>query len=137
MATKQTNQIIAGFNVEKEAQRLWKILQKQTNKKLWILPRLEIVRRHREVSSGYFCNATNKVNLQLGTDTISAWVTLAHELNHAMRFDNHDKKFYQSLRQLTEKRWNITISAFDWNKYGYACDSSIEDQLRQKDCVKF
>jgi hypothetical protein len=136
METNQTKTTHAGFNVKKETERLWKILCKQHNKNK-PRPLLKIVRRNRKGSSGTYCYSTRIVNVQMGTETIDAWETLAHELMHAIGFENHDRKFYHALKHLTEKRWNTTISSYEWNRYGYECDWSIQCQLREKDCVKF
>lgn len=133
--TKQAK-MVAGFDVEKEAARLWKILCKQQNKNK-PMPALNIVRRNRHGSSGYAYIAERKVSLQLGSGTVNAWEVVAHELVHMIGFVAHDKNFYHALKQLTEERWNTTISSFNWNKYGYACDRSIERQLTIKGCVKF
>lgn len=124
----------ADFNVDKEAQRLWKILCKQHNKNR-PMPAIKVVRRKRKESSGSYDYELQFLNLQMGTETVDAWETLAHELIHAIGFNLHNRSFYQALKQLTEKRWKTRINAFGWDRYGYECDWSIQQQLRDSNCI--
>jgi hypothetical protein len=127
----------SGFDVEKEAQRLWKILQTQENKPTRPIPSIKIVNRKRSASSGVCYYGEHAVTLNLGTETIDAWETLAHELNHAIGHRGHDHNFYRSLKQLTETRWKIRVNSFDWSRAGYNCDWDLRKQLKSKEVVKF
>lgn len=131
----QQERTVAGMDVEKEARRLWRILCKQNGKQRR-MPPLKIVRRNRAGSSGY-CYYGSHISLQLGTDTVAAWETLAHELNHAIGYENHDHRFYRSLKQLTEARWKMRVSSFSWNRAGYDCDHDLRMQLYAAGVVKF
>jgi hypothetical protein len=73
----------------------------------------------------------------MGTDTVDAWETLAHELNHAIGHRGHDHAFYKSLKELTEARWKMRVSSFNWNRAGYNCDWDLRRQLVNAGCVKF
>jgi hypothetical protein len=127
----------SGFDVEKEAQRLWKILQTQENKPTRPMPLIKIVNRNRSVSSGACYHHQHKVTLALGTETNNAWKTLAHELNHAIGYRGHGHDFYRSLKQLTETRWKIRVNSFNWSRAGYNCDWDLLQQLKSKEVVKF
>lgn len=133
METTTTLKMTDATSVNKEAQRLWKILCKQHNKTTR-MPAVIVVFRKRVESSGSYTVEYGEgiVKVHLGSDVIDAWETLAHEINHAIGCEAHDRNFYYSLKQLIEKRFNTRISAFDWNRFGYACDWSIQEQLKNK-----
>jgi hypothetical protein len=131
METRTTLKMTDTASVSKEAQRLWKILCKQHNKTT-PMPAVIVVFTKHVQSSGSYAVEYGKgiVKVYLGTDVIDAWETLAHEMNHAIGCSGHDRNFYYSLKQLVEKRFNTRISSFDWNRFGYACDWSIQQQLQ-------
>lgn len=126
----------AGFDWQKEAQRIWRILCKQNNKTMR-MPVIKVVNRKRAASSGYCYYSQHMISMQMGTNTVDAWETLAHELNHAIGYHGHDHNFYRSLKALTEARWKVRISSFNWNRAGYNCDWDLRSQLVKADVVKF
>lgn len=126
----------AGFDWQKEAQRIWRILCKQNNKTMR-MPLIKVVNRNRTGSSGYCYYTQHMISMQMGTNTVDAWETLAHELNHAIGHHGHDHNFYRSLKALTEARWKVRISSFNWNRAGYNCDWDLRSQLVKADVVKF
>lgn len=127
----------SGFDVIKEAERLWKILQKQENKPQRRLPYIKLVNRKRVGSSGYCSFTYHEVRLNLGTDTIAAWETIAHELVHAIGYQAHDHAFYKCLKTLTETRWKTRVNSYEWSRAGYNCDWDLRRQLKEKETVKF
>lgn len=125
-----------GFDVGKEATRLWRILQKQEAKPKRSMPSIKVVQRKRSSSSGHY-EIGHHVQLNLGTNSIDAWETLAHELVHAIGYRGHGHDFYQCLKQLTETRWKIRVSSYEWGRAGYNNDWNLIEQLSSQEAVKF
>jgi hypothetical protein len=125
-----------GFDVSKEATRLWNILMKIEPKRKRRIPSIKIVKRKRSQTSGHY-ESGHLVQLNLGTDTVDAWESLAHELVHAVGYHYHDHNFYRCLKQLTEARWKITVSSYDWNRAGYNNDWNLQEQLHEMQVVNF
>jgi hypothetical protein len=125
-----------GFDVDKEAIRLWKILMKQHPNRKRRLPSIKIVKRNRETTSGHY-ESGHLVQLNLGTDTVDAWECLAHELVHALGYHAHDHIFYRHLKQLTEARWKIAVNSYEWNRAGYNNDWNLREQLDEMKVVNF
>lgn len=141
-ATKRAKAVDAktshsGFDVEKEAARLWRILQKQENKPHKRLPQIKIVQRKRGGSSGYCEHGGRFVSLQLGKNTVDAWETVAHELVHAIGYMGHGHDFYKCLKQLTEARWKMKVNSYEWTRAGYNCDWNLRRQLEEQKVVTF
>jgi len=135
-----------GFDLEKEADKLWKQIIKQNNKgelrpirKLWITtkPTIIVHQCNRMASSGSYYTGTHTITLSLGRNTAEAWETLAHELNHSIGLMGHDEKFYKSLKAIVEKRWNTRISFYEVGRYGYEVDAIILGQLIKGNLVNF
>lgn len=142
-ADKKAQQLIEhiGFDVHKEANKLWKIIEKQhkaSKSRLIIkMPALVIHKCNRRTSSGICYYNKKTVSLSLGRDTVRAWVVLAHELNHAAGYIAHDRAFYHALKAITEARWKTRISFYEVGRYGYAVDAIIEEQLNKAGSVQF
>lgn len=139
-ATKRAKAVNAktahtGFDVQKEARRLWRILQKQENKPRRLFPTIKVVNRKRRGSSGYWDG--RNVVLQLGTDMVDAWETVAHELVHAIGYSGHGHDFYKCLKQLTEARWKMKVNSYEWTRAGYNCDWNLRRQLEEQQVVNF
>lgn len=125
----------SGFDVIKEAERLWAILQKQETKSSRPVPTIKVVNRKRRGSSGYYDG--HGVGLQLGTEMVDAWQTTAHELVHAIGYPGHGHDFYKCLKQLTEARWNTRVNSYNWTRAGYNCDWDLQAQLAERQVIKF
>ena len=135
-----------GFDVRKEATKLWTQMSKQNESRelsprrmprLAQMPTIILHQCNREGSSGLFYRGEYKITLSLGRDTVDAWQTLAHELNHAAGFEFHDRLFYNSLKVIIEKRWKTRISFYEVTRYGYAVDYMMRDQLKKNKTVNF
>ena len=135
-----------GFNIEKEAEKIWKLLTPYHKGSK--MPRIEMQQRNMSVDkdggvsigggryAGLAYLGQGKIWLAARPD----WTTLAHELTHmavGTRFGNakrraHDKVFYDCLRDIAQRRFKVTISFYEVTRYGYIVDRIIDRQLHQK-----
>lgn len=144
-----------GFNIEKEADRLWTLLapyhrgaprpkieiswmRVKIDRNPWTNePMLWFSGRH----SGFAYTRSGYIRLRAGTE----WHTLAHELVHmavGVRYANgrhtaHDEVFYRCLKDLCERRWKIEISFYGVPPWGYAVDHFIQLQMDKKGAIRF
>lgn len=125
-----------GLNIQSEAKKIWKLLAPYHNGKP--MPKIEVSTRGIKIDengiawfsfggcAGYADLDEHRVWVKAQPD----WLTLAHELNHLAVTANHDKVFYNALRDVTQRRFKIRISFFAVTRYGYEVDAIIERQLR-------
>lgn len=135
-----------GFHIEKEAKKIWKLLEPYHNGKP--LPKIEMQQR------GYTVHEDGGIGIRTGRVSGLAyywesriwlaadpeWGTLAHELVHVavgvrrgvQNRKAHDKVFYDCLRDVTQRRFKIIISFHEVTRYGYEVDHNITRQLRTK-----
>jgi predicted SprT family Zn-dependent metalloprotease len=132
-----------GFNIDKEAAKIWKLLMPYHNGKR--MP--EIIISTRGVNITPDGTAWIKQNGYMGLAYIAehriwlkanpTWETLAHELVHlavgvrrgVSNYRAHDKVFYDCLRDVAQRRFKVRISFFEVTRYGYDVDAIIERQL--------
>ena len=132
-----------GFRIEHEADKIWKLLEPyhQGVRR----PRIEVTAKGaRLYESGHFFVPTKHVagvayisQGKIWLDANPTWEVLAHELVHMAvgvrqglkNRQAHDKVFYDCLRDVTQRRFKVTISFFTVTRYGYAVDALIQNQL--------
>lgn len=133
---------LEGFHIETEARKIWKLLTPYHNGKA--LPTIAVqdkgftvkgdrVEWHMRSIAGYAQIERNHIWLKANP----TWKTLAHELVHVAvgvrqgehNRKAHDKVFYDCLRDVTQRRFNISISFFTVKRYGYEVDGIIQTQL--------
>ena len=130
-----------GFDLDREADKLWKIFIKNGGKprSSYRLPEIGIGR----TSRGYATYNRHQVYLGCGTNSQSeqrVWYTLLHELAHIAypphgrtggpsRRYPHSREFYYAMRAVIEKRCGILISFASVKTWGYSVDAIIERQL--------
>ena len=135
-----------GFHIEKEAKKIWKLLEPYHNGKAF--PKITMQQR------GYTVRKDGGVSYSVGSYAglayihenriwLSAnpeWGTVAHELVHlavgvrrgVQNSKAHDKVFYDCLRDVTQRRFKIVISFHEVTRYGYAVDWNMRRQLVEK-----
>jgi hypothetical protein len=125
--------------IEKEAQRIWKLMADWHKGKP--LPRIHIVRaRNWGAQRGYAVSSSIQVNVDPDQSKMRSrrvWSVLAHELAHCAcppintggkKRDTHHRMFYYCLRHVWNKRWNLDISFAEVRTWGYSVDYIIQDQ---------
>ena len=131
-----------GFDLDREANKLWKIFMKNGGEPRcnYRLPEIETG----GTSRGYANYNRHQVYLGCGTNSKTeqdVWYTLLHELAHIAhppdrpcrekneRRNPHSREFYYSMRAVIEKRCGILISFASVKTWGYSVDAIIERQL--------
>lgn len=138
-----------GFVVEREAKRIWKLLEPYHNGKAipkieWGLKNVTINDDGTIMRGGRYAGLAYIGENRIWLKAHCSWETLAHELVHmavgVRRGEHnrkaHDKVFYDCLRDITQRRFKVNISFFEVTRYGYAVDNMIEYQLVQLGAFK-
>jgi hypothetical protein len=124
-----------GLSIQAESKKIWKLLTPYHNGKP--MPKIDVSTRGIKFdndgtawrfsggSAGYADITEHRVWLKCSPD----WEVIAHELVHLAVTRNHDKVFYNALRDVTQRRFKVRISFFEVTRYGYDVDRIIERQL--------
>jgi predicted SprT family Zn-dependent metalloprotease len=131
-----------GFDIEREGAKIWKLLEPYHNGK--VMPAINVQQRGIKVegdrvwmSRGRYAGLAYVGQDKIWLEALPQWETVAHELVHMAvgvrqgqhNRKAHDKVFYDCLRDVTQRRFKISISFYGVTRYGYAVDTLIQNQL--------
>lgn len=138
-------------HLTKEAQRIWKTMEKWHGGKP--LPKIKISYTRKANKRGMgFAHASGKpwgwIQIDLPTEIPNQnqwwhWAVLTHELAHhacppikaktgkGWKKNSHHRDFYYCIRHAWEKRWKCDIRFGEVKTWGYSVDRIIEKQAHQ------
>jgi len=126
--------------IEREAEKIWKLMQPYHNGQS--LPKI-VIGRGRNHGSQYGFAKRHSHQIQVNVDrdqspsrSRQVWEVLAHELCHKAvppifrngSWDVHSREFYHCLRDVWQRRWGCEISFATVSTWGYSVDYIIEKQ---------
>lgn len=128
-----------GMPIQKEAERIWKLLEKRHRGRQ--LPNLRISWKTTKVDAdgkmwfgGRVAGMAFHSDWEIMLKPQPSWATLAHELCHlAVGVGHgHNEVFYRTLKEVYEARWKKHM---DWSKvtrFGYIVDRIMEAQINDE-----
>lgn len=132
---------VGDMHVKREAKRLWTLLKPYHKGAPMPTIDLRVAPPHGQSQVGTAYYHSNRITVITNRDVVEVWLTLLHELTHiavkSRDGRHHDGKFYNTMKDVTERRWKIDISYRDVTRWGYNVDALIKEQLREKGVVVF